>query len=159
MDEWRVPSLKNPKNIEEFLVYRLFRLVGVALRGTDDMYKRKLGISRREWRILAYLDRTPGASLKTLAADSRVDLVVASRLVSAMVDRRLLIKQRDSLNKRMICLRLTELGQEAHGKALSLGAKYNQRLASCLTDEEACSLEALLLKLERQADVVDLTHE
>ncbi|MFN7043153.1 MAG: MarR family winged helix-turn-helix transcriptional regulator [Acidovorax temperans] len=159
MDEQRVPALKNPQNIAEFLVYRLFRLVGVALRGTDDMYKRELGISRREWRILAYLERTPDASLKTLAADSRVDTVVASRLVSTMVERGLLMKQRDPSNKRMISLRLTDLGQQVHGKALSLGTKYNRRLASCLSDDEARALESLFLKLERQAEVVDLTHE
>ena len=36
------------------------------------MYKRELGISRREWRILAYLARTPDASLgPTASARSR----------------------------------------------------------------------------------------
>jgi hypothetical protein len=58
------PTLKDPQEIEDFLLYRLFRITHVGLRGTDDMYKRELGISRREWRLLAYLARTPDASLK-----------------------------------------------------------------------------------------------
>ena len=70
------PTLKDPQEIEDFLLYRLFRITHVGLRGTDDMYKRELGISRREWRILAYLARTPDASLKALAADAGIDVVV-----------------------------------------------------------------------------------
>ena len=69
------PTLKDPQEIEDFLLYRLFRITHVGLRGTDDMYKRELGISRREWRLLAYLARTPDASLKALAADAGIDVV------------------------------------------------------------------------------------
>ena len=81
------PTLKDPQEIEDFLLYRLFRITHVGLRGTDDMYKRELGISRREWRILAYLARTPDASLKALAADAGIDVVVASRTVADMHSR------------------------------------------------------------------------
>ena len=77
------PTLKDPQEIEDFLLYRLFRITHVGLRGTDDMYKRELGISRREWRILAYLARTPDASLKALAADAGIDVVSSEYAVIA----------------------------------------------------------------------------
>lgn len=153
------PSLKQPREIEDFLVYRLYRLVAIALRGSDAMYRRELGISRREWRILAYLAKTPGASLKALASDSGIDMVVASRSVSAMVERGLLSKQRDGVNKRVVRLHPTERGQDLHDKAQALAARFNQRFASCLTDDEAVLMEGLLRKLERQAEGIDLTHE
>ena len=70
------------------------------------MYKRELGISRREWRILAYLARTPDASLKALAADAGIDVVVASRTVADMHSRGLVDKRRSPGNKRLVCLRL-----------------------------------------------------
>ena len=88
------PTLKDPQEIEDFLLYRLFRITHVGLRGTDDMYKRELGISRREWRILAYLARTPDASLKALAEDAGIDVVVASRTVADMHSRGLVDKRR-----------------------------------------------------------------
>ena len=97
------PTLKDPQEIEDFLLYRLFRITHVGLRGTDDMYKRELGISRREWRILAYLARTPDASLKALAADAGIDVVVASRTVADMHSRGLVDKRRSPGNKRLVC--------------------------------------------------------
>ena len=111
------PTLKDPQEIEDFLLYRLFRITHVGLRGTDDMYKRELGISRREWRILAYLARTPDASLKALAADAGIDVVVASRTVADMHSRGLVDKRRSPGNKRLVCLRLTDDGVQIHGKA------------------------------------------
>lgn len=153
------PSLKQPREISDFLVYRLFRLVTLALRGTDAVYRRELGVSRREWRILAYLAKAPDASLKALASDSGIDMVVTSRCVTGMVDRGLLSKQRGQSNKRVVCLRLTERGREMHDIAQALGARFNQRFASCLSDEDAVRMEELLRKLERQAEAIDLTHD
>ncbi len=115
------PTLKDPQEIEDFLLYRLFRITHVGLRGTDDMYKRELGISRREWRILAYLARTPDASLKALAADAGIDVVVASRTVADMHSRGLVDKRRSPGNKRLVCLRLSDDGVQIHGKADGCG--------------------------------------
>jgi DNA-binding MarR family transcriptional regulator len=145
------PTLKDPQEIEDFLLYRLFRITHVGLRGTDDMYKRELGISRREWRILAYLARTPDASLKALAADAGIDVVVASRTVADMHSRGLVDKRRSPGNKRLVCLRLTDDGVQIHGKAKLMAAAYNRELAECLTHDEASFLFELLTKLERQA--------
>lgn len=145
------PRLKDPQEIEDFLLYRLFRISQAALRGTDEMYRRELGISRREWRVLAYLARTPDASLKALAADAGIDVVVASRCVAEMHSRGLLSKDRSTENKRLVRLRLTGNGRDAHDRAKAMAAHYNRQLAECLSDDEADLIFELLDKLERQA--------
>jgi DNA-binding MarR family transcriptional regulator len=147
------PVLKAPQEIQDFLLYRLFRITHSALRGTDAMYRSELGISRREWRALAYIAQSPNASLKALAADAGLDVVVASRCVAELVSRGLVSKERWSENKRIVCLRLTSVGRELTSRAQALAVEYNTRFAECLTDEEAVLLHDLLHKLERQAEV------
>ena len=118
------------------------------------MYKRELGISRREFRVLAYLARTPDASLKALASDAGIDVVVTSRCVAKMCDRGFISKQRSRSNKRVIGLCLTPVGEDLHQRAKVIGAAYNRKLAECLTDDEAYLVDGLLDKLARQAERV-----
>ena len=70
--------------------------------------------------------RTPDASLKALAADAGIDVVVASRTVADMHSRGLVDKRRSPGNKRLVCLRLTDDGVQIHGKAKLMAAAYNR---------------------------------
>lgn len=148
------PVLKAPHEIQDFLLYRLFCITRSALRGTDAKYRSELGISRREWRVLAHLAQSSDASLKALAADAGLDVVVASRCVAELVARGLVSKQRWSENKRIVSMRLTDTGRGLATRARVLATEYNTNFADCLTDEEAVLLDDLLHKLERQAGVI-----
>ena len=68
----------------------------------------------------------PDASLKALAADAGIDVVVASRTVADMHSRGLVDKRRSPGNKRLVCLRLTDDGVQIHGKAKLMAAAYNR---------------------------------
>lgn len=141
--------LKQPTDIEEFLLFRLFRLCALAMRGTDENYQRELGISRREWRILTFLRKMPGASLKELSSAAALNGVVASRCISAMAERGLVRKERLADNKRIMAIRMTERGEALEERARAIGSCFNARLASCLSDDDATRLDAILLDLER----------
>ncbi|MBK5050081.1 MarR family transcriptional regulator [Burkholderia sp. R-69927] len=115
------------------------------------MFRRELGISRRDWRILAFVGKYPDASLTRLAELAALDMVVASRCVANMVKKGLIAKTRLPENKRVTVLALTEAGRIAYEQARLSGQRYNTEFAACLSDEEAVLLDALLKRMELQA--------
>ncbi|REE22002.1 DNA-binding MarR family transcriptional regulator [Paraburkholderia sp. BL27I4N3] len=145
------PVVKDPQHIDDFLMYRMHNLTRVATRGVGLMFRRDIGISRRDWRLLAFVGRFPHVSLTRLSQMAALDTVIASRGVAALVERKLIAKSRLPSNKRLTVLTLTEAGQAIYDKALEGGRAYNMELASCLTDAEAHVLDTLLSRLETQA--------
>lgn len=145
------PLLKNPEHIEDFLLYRMHNLTRLAVRGVGLMFQREVGISRRDWRILAFVGKTPQVSLSDLAALAKLDMVVTSRCVAALVDAGLIAKVRLAANKRITALTLTEAGRAAYERARIGGQRYNREFTACLSDEEAALFDRLLIRLEQQA--------
>jgi DNA-binding MarR family transcriptional regulator len=146
-----IPVLKHPEHIDEFLLYRLHNLARLATQGVGLMFRRELGISRRDWRILAFVGKYPDASLTQLAESAALDMVVASRCVANMVNKGLIAKTRLPENKRVTVLALTEAGRIAYEQARVSGQRYNTEFAACLSDEEAVLLDGLLKRMEQQA--------
>lgn len=145
------PVLKHPEHIDEFLLYRLHNLARVAVQGAGLMFRRELDISRRDWRILAFVGKYPNASLSQLAEQAALDMVVASRCVANMVKKGLIAKSRLPQNKRLTVLALTDTGRRVYEQARESGQRYNTEFAACLSDEEAEVLDALLKRMEQQA--------
>ncbi|WP_254609941.1 MarR family winged helix-turn-helix transcriptional regulator [Burkholderia lata] len=146
------PRLKQPCHIDEFVLYRMYNMTRVAVRGVSLMFRREIGISRRDWRILAFVGQFPELNLTRLAELTELDTVVASRCVTQLVQRGLLDNTRQPTNKRVSALRLTEPGKVVYEQARMAGRQYNVEFAACLTDEEARQLETLMGKLEARAE-------
>lgn len=145
-------ALKNPGNIDEFLLYRLHNLARVAVHGVGLMFRREIGISRRDWRILAFVGRYPDMSLTRLAELAALDTVVASRCVAHLVKGGLIANARLPSNKRITVLTLTHAGRIAYERARASGQQYNIEFMEGLSDEEAGLLDGLLTRLEQRAE-------
>lgn len=145
------PRLKHPSHINEFLLYRMYNLTRVAVQGVGLMFRREIGISRRDWRILAFVGEFPDLNLTRLAGLTGLDTVIVSRRVTQLVQRGLLANRRQPANKRVSLLRLTESGEQVYAQARTAGQRYNTEFAACLTDDEARLLEIVLSKLEARA--------
>lgn len=146
-----LPLLKRPAHIDEFLLYRLHTLTRIATQGVGLMFRRDIGVSRREWRVLAFVGRFPDLNLTRLADLAGLDTVIASRSVTQLVRRGLLVNTRAPANKRVSVLRLTEAGEAVHARAHAAARRYNMEIAACMTDDEARLLETLMNKLEARA--------
>jgi DNA-binding MarR family transcriptional regulator len=144
-------ALKRPVHIEDFLLYRIHNLARVATQGVGLMFRREIGISRRDWRILAFVGRYPDLSLTRLAALAALDTVVASRCVAQLVRKGLIANTRLPSNKRLTVLTLTDAGRLTYERARAGGQQYNIEFLACLSDAEADLLDALLTRLEQRA--------
>ena len=147
-----VPVLKNPHHIDEFMLYRIHKLARVAAQGVGLMFRREIGISRRDWRILAFVGRYPDINLTRLAELAVLDTVVASRCVAQLVKKGLITSVRRPSNKRIVVLTLTDAGRVTWEKARAGGQQYNIRFMECLSDQEAIVLDLLLTRLEKRAE-------
>jgi DNA-binding MarR family transcriptional regulator len=146
-----VPVLKHPEHIEDFLLYRIHNLARLGTQGVGMMFRREIGVSRRDWRILAFVGRHPEVSLTRLAELAALDPVVASRAVAQLVKKGLIANTRLPSNKRIVALTLTEAGRATYERARAAGQQYNVEFMACLSDEEAAQLDALLKRLEARA--------
>lgn len=144
--------LKHPGHIDDFLLYRIHKLARLATQGVGLMFRREIGISRRDWRILAFVGQYPELSLTRLAELAALDTVVASRCVAPLVKRGLIANVRLPSNKRITTLTLTEAGRGLYERAWLAGQRYNVEFMACLSDGEADALDALLTRLEARAD-------
>ncbi|WP_322044296.1 MarR family winged helix-turn-helix transcriptional regulator [Paraburkholderia sp. J67] len=143
--------LIEPQTIDDFLVLRLRRVAVAAADGPGWLYERELGISRRDLRVLGLIRDQPGMTSGALATLLNVSAVLASRTVSALAAEGLVRKVRNRDDARSIELALSEKGESVYARGLQLGVAFNRELASCLSDEEAGLLDALLRRLEERA--------
>lgn len=146
------PVLKHPRHIDDFLLYRLHNLARLATQGVGLMFRREIGISRRDWRILAFVGQYPELSLTRLAELAALDTVVASRCVAPLVKRGLIASVRLPSNKRIAALTLTDAGRVLYEQAWLAGQRYNLEFVACLSDDEAGVLDALITRLKARAD-------
>lgn len=142
--------VKHPKDLDEFLLYRMNKLAKLVEQVSTITLRREVGISLRDCLLLALIDKYPEMNLTHLAKEAGIDKVIASRCVTRLVDKGLLVKPRLRANKRLSALSLTGTGRTLVNRALLSRQKYNEVVAACLTDDEADTLHALLEKLERR---------
>ena len=147
--------LTQPQSLDDMLLYVLWQLQATAGRQVVRLCEAEFGITRREWRLLAQLAQGEGLLSSALAERAGLDRARTSRAVSALVDKQLVQRTPRPGDRREVRLHLTEAGRALYAALLPRVARINQRLMSALNDDEAATLEALLLRLRVQADALE----
>ncbi|MGE3248047.1 MAG: MarR family winged helix-turn-helix transcriptional regulator [Beijerinckiaceae bacterium] len=86
-----------------FLLYDVARLIRVRA----DQRARRLGMTRAQWVILAWLELRPGISQNELAAFVDVEPITIARLVDRLESRGLVERRHDPADRRVRRLHLT----------------------------------------------------
>ncbi|WP_040771953.1 MarR family winged helix-turn-helix transcriptional regulator [Rhodopseudomonas sp. B29] len=144
--------MKNPESIDEFLAFRIYHLGKMAAQGVGIMLKREQGITRRDWKIIAFVVRHPNMSLSELAEAAQLETELASRGVAKLVEAGIIVKSRLPTNKRLLVLSLTPAGRDLYEQTYQATKRFNAALAECLSDKEAELLDHLLKKLGERAE-------
>ncbi|KWR79468.1 MarR family winged helix-turn-helix transcriptional regulator [Cupriavidus sp. IDO] len=143
--------LQQPQRLADFINYRIYHLNRVALGGAGLHLRATAGVSRREWRMIAFLGEQPGTRLTELAGSAGLDKVLASRAVHALVERGLVRRETRAQDRRAAAFSLTEAGEAVYRLAFVQAQAFNTRLAGCLSASEAETLSRCLEKLQAQA--------
>jgi DNA-binding MarR family transcriptional regulator len=132
---------------------KVLKLANVLRRGSTLVYGRKLGLSQVEWRIVALVGEHAPVSLNALADLLDLDKGQTSRSVSALVARRLMLREyrRDG---RGIRITLTARGTEIYRELMVSALERNRVLLGGMTAEEKTQLFEMLDRLTALARTI-----
>lgn len=146
--------LKRLESIVDMPLYRFSRLLSEAGSLIVRVCEGQFGITRREWRILSYLAPHDGVPPSGLSRMAGLDKAQTSRTVASMMEKGLLLRTALPSDRRHAVLQLTPAGRELHDRILPLIRHINRELLSVLSTAEIEQLDAMLDRLQTQAEQV-----
>lgn len=146
------PRLGDPAGLDDLLLYRINRFLGVAGGAVIRLCEGRFGITRREWRILAMLAQDEGLLSSQLAQRAQLDRGRTSKAITSLVGKGLLRREARSGDRRQAALALTGAGRTVYETMLPLVVELNRELLACLPEAEVARLDAVLDALQQRAD-------
>jgi len=140
-----------PRALKELFSYRLNRLAYVSSRIAAGLNESRYGVGPREWRIIALLGAAPDMSLNAVAREANIDKSQASRTVSELIERGLILRSADSQDGRGVSLDLTRAGRALYEEMFPAAIERNESMLSVLSETERETLERTLDKLTAHA--------
>lgn len=138
--------------LDDLLLYRLSRLVGVAGGMVIRLCEGRFGITRREWRLIAVLASRGELGSSQLAEHAQLDRARTSKAVGSLVEKQLVSRVARSGDRRQVLLGLTEAGQALYDELFPLVTSINAELMGALGKEDAAQLDESLHRLQARAE-------
>ena len=107
-----------------------------ALRRYYDRRAQALGITRAQWRVLAFLRRSPGQKQVCLADRLDVEPITLSRIVDRLENSGLVARHPDPTDRRAWLLGLTPAAEPLVAKLFGLAGEMAEQAFAGLSDEE-----------------------
>ena len=144
-----------PFQLQEFWPYALNQAAEVTSLGFQSVYRKKYGISRTEWRVLAHLGEFGQMTAKDICERASLHKTKVSRAVVALEDKRWLNRSTNEQDRRVEHLMLSKAGGQAYQDLTKEADKLNAELVAGLSAEELATFRKVLDVLSRNAkDIV-----
>ncbi len=144
--------LIDPHALDDLLLYRLSRLASTMGTMVVRLCEGRYGITRREWRALAWLGREEGILSSQLAERIQLDRARTSRAVTSLEAKGLLHRQPGEADRREVRLTLSASGRALYDELMPQARAINRDLLSALRLPEVQALDACLGRLQRRAE-------
>lgn len=153
----RVPKTSGKRATKQpgfrnLLTFRLHRVARISERISEQYYRKHLGLSLPECRVIGITAGYGSVSFKRVAAAANLEKSYASRVVSALVERGIMEKQANPSDSRSVLLQLTDHGKVVHGQTYALALSLNDLLQSPFSQTQVDDFLAFLAALEQQLD-------
>ena len=142
---------KNTLLLHDFLPYRLAvlaKIVGISL---SKIYRERFGITNQQWRVIFALARQAECSASHIVHHAALDKVQVSRAVAGLIEKKLLERSADNIDRRNSILNLTIEGWKVYDQIAPEAIAFESRLKDSLDEREAELLDTLLSKLTDKA--------
>ncbi|MEM6940695.1 MAG: MarR family winged helix-turn-helix transcriptional regulator [Pseudomonadota bacterium] len=134
-------------DLEAFLPYLLNQAAEVSSLSFQKVYRDRYGMLRAEWRVLFHLGLYGALTAKEISARAKIHKTKISRAVYKLEGRRFVKRVKDSADRRVEHLHLTEKGKRAFEDLRGVAEGHERRLTDLLEAEEAEVLRRALRKL------------
>ena len=140
-----------PFQLQEFWPYALNQAAEVTSLGFQSVYRKKYGISRTEWRVLAHLGEFGQMTAKEICERASLHKTKVSRAVVALEDKRWLNRSTSEQDRRAEHLILSTAGEQAYHALTKEADKLNAKLVAGLSADELATFRKVLDALSRNA--------
>jgi len=151
-----VPTRKKerpkPPSFRSLMTFHLHRVARISERISEQYYRKHLGLSLPECRVIGITAGYETVSFKAVASAANLEKSYASRVVSALHERGLIEKQANPDDSRSVRLRLTPEGCAVHEQTYALATRLNELLQEPFRRAEVGAFVEFLGVLERQLD-------
>jgi DNA-binding MarR family transcriptional regulator len=134
----------------DLLSSKVIRLANVLRRNSTLVYGRRFGLSQVEWRIVALVGERGPISLNPLAELMGLDKGQTSRGVSALVARRLVLREYRR-EGRGVRITLTTRGAQIYDELMTSALERNRVLLQGMSQAEKSAFFEILDRLTRLA--------
>ncbi|MBT8154662.1 MarR family transcriptional regulator [Epibacterium ulvae] len=134
-------------DLKDFTPYLLNLAAETSSAGFQAYYKDRYGMLRTEWRVLFHLGRYGPLTAKEICERARIHKTKVSRAVSALEDKRYLLRREQAEDRRLETLRLTEAGKKVFKDLYKEAARFDLEMMSDFTAEEHAILHKCLTKI------------
>lgn len=138
--------------VDDLLLQRISRLLATAGGMVTRICEGRFGITRREWRMLAFLAKEQGIPPSQLAERAQLDRARTSRAITSLVGKQLVAREPKPGNRREAILTVTAEGRQVYDTMLPLAVAINHRLVAALAPHDAERLDRMLDQLQACAD-------
>jgi DNA-binding MarR family transcriptional regulator len=136
-------------NLDDWIVYRLWRISQEAGFELEAWYKKAFGLSATEWHSIAILANHAPLSAKDLAGMLDITQVQMTRTISRLLGEDLVYRHTDDADRRRVVLGLSKKGSRLYDKLAPKAAAIEQKMLSVFTPQERAQFFALFSCLER----------
>ena len=121
-----------------------------AIKQISEAFGRRLqnsGITRIQWIALYYIKTNNRISQRELSNLMNVQDSSAGRLIDRLERDGLIERERDSNDRRVVYIKLSDVGDKLILDLIPLGIKFNEDLVSCIDEKELIIYEKVLEKM------------
>ncbi len=117
---------------------------------------KQFGLSLNEWRVCATLRYKPLQRIGEVATHTSIDTSTLSRLIDAMADRGLIIREVDPEDARARALRLTSKAEDITDRIIPLAQLYERVALAGIPTEHTRILKDCLARMYSNLDLLHL---
>lgn len=137
-----------PLVLDQFIPFRLSFTSNLVSDTIARTYDALFGLSIPEWRLVAVVAETGGASQGGVAGRTRMDKVTVSRAAIALVERGLLQRGDNPGDRRSHLLTLTPAGQQLYAAVAPKALDLERRIFAGFSAEEVEWFTAMLRRID-----------
>jgi len=141
--------------LDQFLPYRLSIVSNRVSAAVASTYQALFGLKIPEWRLVAIIAETEGATQQALGLATRMDKVTVSRAAATLVERGLVERRPNATDQRSHLLSLTEAGRTLYENVAPKALELEAQVFAGFTKAEIASFRAMLDRLETSAAPFD----
>lgn len=145
-------SFEKPASVDDLLNFRLARLHASSGALVLRLCEGRYGITRREWRMIAILAVRGALSPSNLAEHAHIDRARTSRVISLLLEKKLVQRRPVPGDHRRAQVDLTEAGHRLYCELFPQSAALSVRLLQSLNAKQRRELDGILDLLTAAAE-------